>query len=179
MGRKLHYRLGGFYRISDRTGFAVRAEHTRGQWNGIITELETWEPRQPQDLVKGRADNQTVPYPRSNSPATFVGPIYLTVADALAPKAFYITLDSVAGVSLNDEIGVMMDNGVVWEAVVVGMPTLSEPTTLLIFPPVPNSAAAGNLVVDYRRTGTPWGHYLIVNGEVWVTEDGTAIIVEP
>ena len=179
MGRKLHYRPGSFYRVSDRTGFAVRAEHTRLQWNQVMTELETWEPRQPQDLVKGVADNQTVPYPRTLGANTFVGPIYLTLADAVAPKGFYITLDNVAGVSLNDEIGVMMDNGSLWEAIVVGMPTISNPTTILIFPPLPNSAAAGNLVVDYRRSGTPYGHYLIVNGEIWTTEDGTAIIVEP
>lgn len=68
MGTERFYRPGSFYRIDDRTGFATRAERTRTEWNGLIVSDRVWEARQPQDFVKGVADNQTVPYPRPRQP---------------------------------------------------------------------------------------------------------------
>lgn len=71
MGRERFYKPGSFYRISDRTGFATRAEYTQMEWTGLIVERQVWEIRQPQDFVRGVNDDQTVPYARpriSNSP---------------------------------------------------------------------------------------------------------------
>ena len=68
MGTKRHYKPGSFYRICDRTGFAVRAEDTQMEWNNLIVDKRVWEVRQPQDFVKGIPDNQTVPYARPRSP---------------------------------------------------------------------------------------------------------------
>lgn len=68
MGTERFYKPGSFYRICDRTGFATRAERTRTEWNGLIVSDRVWEARQPQDFVKGVADNQTVPYPRPRQP---------------------------------------------------------------------------------------------------------------
>lgn len=68
MGTERFYKPGSFYRIDDRTGMAVRAERTRSEWNNLIVSDRVWEARQPQDFVKGVADNQTVPYPRPRQP---------------------------------------------------------------------------------------------------------------
>lgn len=58
------YKPGSFWRICDRTGFKVRAEDTREEWNGAIVSKHVYEARHPQDMVRGRADNQTVKNPR-------------------------------------------------------------------------------------------------------------------
>ncbi len=63
-----HYVPGDFYRICDRTGFKVRANQTRQQWDQLIVRKESWEPRQPQDFVRGVADEQIVPMPRPRQP---------------------------------------------------------------------------------------------------------------
>lgn len=73
MGADKHFRMGSFYRIDDRTGFATRAEDTQMEWNNLIVSRRVWEARQPQDFVTGVPDNQTVPYARPRSPNVFVG----------------------------------------------------------------------------------------------------------
>lgn len=62
------YRSGSFYRICDRTGFKVRAEDTRQEWNGQIVDKRVFERRHPQDFVKGRRDDVAVPNPRPDIP---------------------------------------------------------------------------------------------------------------
>jgi len=73
MGTELYYKPGSFYRICDRTGFATRAERTQREWQGLIVRREVFEPRQPQDFVRGVSDIQTVPYPRPRQPNVSVG----------------------------------------------------------------------------------------------------------
>jgi len=73
MGRENFYKPGSFYRICDRTGFAIRSERTRMEWNNLIVSDRVWEARQPQDFVKGVNDSQNVPYARPRSPNPTVG----------------------------------------------------------------------------------------------------------
>lgn len=73
MGTERFYKPGSFYRIDDRTGFAVRAERTQKEWNNLIVSDRVWEARQPQDFVKSVTDNQTVPNARPRSPNPAVG----------------------------------------------------------------------------------------------------------
>lgn len=75
MGREFYYKPGSFYRICDRTGFAIRAERTQMEWNNLIVDRRVFEPRQPQDFVRGVNDDQTVPYAR---PRTFNAPVNVT-----------------------------------------------------------------------------------------------------
>ena len=67
-----HYVPGTFYRIDDRTGFKTRSYRTRKEWNGLIVSDRVWEARQPQDFVKGVADNQTVPEARPRQPNAYI-----------------------------------------------------------------------------------------------------------
>jgi hypothetical protein len=69
-----HYVPGSFYRIDDRTGYKIRAEHTRKEWTGRIVREQSWEPRQPQDLVRGVRDDQNVPEPRPRQQNVFIDP---------------------------------------------------------------------------------------------------------
>lgn len=66
------YLPGSNYIIDDESGFRVRVEDARIQWNGLLVDKTRWEARQPQDFVKGVRDDQSVPDPRPVAPATFV-----------------------------------------------------------------------------------------------------------
>lgn len=147
MGRKLHYKPGSFYRQSDRTGFAVRAEETRMQWNNLITEDSTWEPRQPQDLVKGVKDIQGVPFPRPLPADEFVGPVYVQTTANAAVLATSLILQSVKGFRDGSTVRVMMDNGIEFQTTVDGNPT---GLTIDLTTELPYSAASGNLVTLLR-----------------------------
>jgi hypothetical protein len=72
MGRENFYKPGSFYRICDRTGMAIRAERTQTEWQGLIVDKRVFEPRQPQDFVRGVNDDQTVPFAR---PRVFNTPV--------------------------------------------------------------------------------------------------------
>jgi hypothetical protein len=96
MGTERFYKPGSFYRIDDRTGFAVRAERTRKEWNNLIVSDRVWEARQPQDFVKGVADNQTVPNarPRQPNPYLNTGPAEFEVYNS-NPRSFLVYQHSI------------------------------------------------------------------------------------
>lgn len=102
MGTERFYKAGSFYRICDRTGFAIREERTQMEWQNLIVDRRVYERRQPQDFVKGVADNQTVPYPRPRSPNPPVG-------TTLAPQ-FEVYGDLPSGVSFEVQSGKIQIN---------------------------------------------------------------------
>jgi hypothetical protein len=143
MGRDLHYRPGSFYRKDDRTGFPQRAERTRKEWNGYIVDESVWEPRQPQDLVRGVKDQQNVPDPRPLPPNQFIDLTYTaTTAQAYTDDAS-LEMSSAEGFFDGQEIGVMLDSGVYFWTTVAGDPI---GTTINLANPLPYNASGGNLV---------------------------------
>lgn len=66
------YRPGDYYLICDECGFKVRASETRKRWDGLRVCAKDWEPRHPQDFVRGRRDRQRVPEPRPEAPDVFI-----------------------------------------------------------------------------------------------------------
>lgn len=68
------FRPGDYYRICDVCGFKVYASETRKRWDGMIVCHEDWEPRHPQDYVRGKRDRQIVAEPRPEAPASFLDP---------------------------------------------------------------------------------------------------------
>lgn len=81
MATELWYKPGSFYRICDRTGFSVRAGNTRQEWTNNIVRTQSFEFRQPQDLVRGVVDDQSVPQARPRQPNIFVQPNEVTPSD--------------------------------------------------------------------------------------------------
>lgn len=148
MGRRLHYKPGSFYRTDDRSGFPTRAERTQKEWNGYIVDERLWEPRQPQDLVRGMPDYQAVPEARPLAPNQFVGPVYVQTAAAVGPTATRVPLESVAFINVGDAVGLMLDNGSVFQAVVQA---ILPNAVVQVSPPIPSAAASGNEFIDYRR----------------------------
>ena len=66
------YRPGEFYRCCDRCGFKVRNTATKKEWNGLIVCLPCWDPKHPQEAVRGRVDRQNVIDPRPEPEDVFV-----------------------------------------------------------------------------------------------------------
>lgn len=152
MGRKrgVQYRDGSFYRVDDRTGFTRRAEDTKEEWDGLIVAKDVWEPRQPQDLVKGIIDDQTVPNPRSVAPSQFVGPLYIEITANLAVGTTAIPLQSLKGLNVGGKVGIMLDSGTLYNTSVV---TLTSSGITIPAPGVPFPVSSGNFLTAYEAPG--------------------------
>lgn len=59
--------------ICDRCGFKRKLSTLRKEWTGLRVCSECWEPRHPQDFVRGVPDNQSVPDPRPEPTDIFIG----------------------------------------------------------------------------------------------------------
>ncbi len=59
--------------ICDRTGFERHIEDCRYEWTGALVMKEEWEPRQPQDFVRGVPDGRPVKDIRPDSKPEFIG----------------------------------------------------------------------------------------------------------
>lgn len=145
MGRDLHYEPGSFYRADDRTGFPVRAERTQREWNGLIVSKDVWEARQPQDLVKGVKDQQSVPQARPLAPNTFVGPTFVQLSTNAAIGQTVLQVQSTAGFANGDHVAVMQDNGENFFTTLAAPPGAG---TLTLARGLVYRAAQGNLVTN-------------------------------
>ena len=72
---------GDHWVICDKSGFKVPFSETKKEWNGLRVWSKFYEPRHPQDFVKGRRDNQTVYDPRVESDDVFLTTNQVTAED--------------------------------------------------------------------------------------------------
>lgn len=77
-----HLELGTWNAICDRCGGKNKAHQLSKMWNGLMACTRCWEPRQPQDFVRGVADPQPIPWARPEPAATFV--VFCTPDDTTA-----------------------------------------------------------------------------------------------
>lgn len=75
------YKPGGNWLICDVCGFKIRASDSRKRWDGMRVCREDWEPRHPQDYVKGRRDRQAAAIVRPEAPDVFLEPNDVTEDD--------------------------------------------------------------------------------------------------
>lgn len=75
------YRSGDNFVICDVCGWKMRASETRMRWDNLRVCRKDWEPRHPQDFVKGMRDRQAVPNPRPEPPDQFIEPNDVTADD--------------------------------------------------------------------------------------------------
>jgi hypothetical protein len=89
------YDRGDWNAICDVCGRQMKASALRQRWDGLKTCQEDWEPRQPQDFVRGVADYQAPPFTRPEQSNNFLPitiiydnngnlPINLVVSNCLA-----------------------------------------------------------------------------------------------
>lgn len=75
------YVPGDFYCICDVCGFKMRASETRLRWDKLRVCHKDWEPRHPQDGVRGRRDRQAVRGARPEAPDVFLDENDVTASD--------------------------------------------------------------------------------------------------
>ena len=71
------YEHGQWNAVCDRCGNEYKARQLRKEWTGLRVcwgpdTTGCWEERHPQDLVRGRKDQQTPPWTRPEPPDVFV-----------------------------------------------------------------------------------------------------------
>ncbi|MCK4706328.1 MAG: hypothetical protein KAT90_12665 [Gammaproteobacteria bacterium] len=64
---KTYFKKGDHNVICDRTGFKHKASEMRKEWNGLMVHYSQYEKRHEQDFVRGKKDDQSVPWTRSES----------------------------------------------------------------------------------------------------------------
>lgn len=154
MGRKLHFRMGSFYRTDDRTGFPQRADVTRKEWTGLVVDGKVWEPRQPQDLVKGVPDIQAVPDPRPLGANVYVGPFSVATTENAVIGQTVIPVQTIFGFYNGAKVGCMtdQDGGAVFFTTINGVPA---GTNLVLASGLPYPMSSGNLITIYQPSPPP------------------------
>lgn len=101
------YDRGDWKCICDSCGRIVKASQLRQRWDGFMVDERCWEPRQPQDFVRGVADIQTPPFTRPepsavwNTIVSFLTTITTTLTTyvmRLFPETLTTTLTSVLSI---------------------------------------------------------------------------------
>lgn len=152
MGRKLHYIPGSNYVKDDRSGFPMRVERTRGQWDNLQVDQRFWEPRQPQDFVKGVPDRQNVGIARPLPPPAFSGPIWVQTTANVSPQQTQVYLADTSSFQPGSQVGLMQDDGVVFNTITVN-PITADYVTLA--GGAPTNASSGNLLINYNVALSP------------------------
>lgn len=67
MASPTKYVKGDWKAVCDSCGQRYLASELRKRWDGLMVCSKDYEPRHPQDFVKGRAEEQSVPWSRSES----------------------------------------------------------------------------------------------------------------
>lgn len=145
--RGIQYKPGSFYRSDDRSGFTRRAEQTEKEWTELIVGKDLWEARQPQDFVRGVADDQTVPDARPAPPPTFAGPFSIQLSREALIGQSIIHLDNLIDLSRLDPVGVMTDQGGYFFSFIEAL--LPDQSAVLIGRALTYYASAGNLLTDF------------------------------
>ncbi len=152
MPRDREYIPGSFYRIDDKTGFKVRAEHTRKQWDNAITREESYEERHPQDFARGTSETEMkVHKPRPRQVDVHIGPLQTELTDASSAGSEWISVYTQLRFAVGDRITLMLSTGDTYWGYVQDV---SIPGFMRISPPLPQAVVAGapltNLTIAAR-----------------------------
>lgn len=82
MGRADFYKKGQWLVICDVCGMKYHSDDLKMRWDGLMTCRQDWNPRQPQDFVRGIPDPQAVPWSRPDTAPQFVfNPVTFAITD--------------------------------------------------------------------------------------------------
>jgi hypothetical protein len=122
-------------------------------------------------LVKGVKDNQSVPDARPLAPDTYVGPISIKLSRNAAVGSTIIYLENVVGLTVGDQVGIMMDldGGVYFNTYIIGI--IGSPEAVAIAAPLRSPASSGNLLTDYKVqkqavSNMNFSSVILINGNV-------------
>lgn len=97
------YRRGGTLGICDECGFKYRMSELRKRWDGMMVCKDDWEPRHPQEFVRGKADRIKYPGPiRPEAADTFTFDTLRDGSNDLVTDGLGLPIVIDEGVSLED-----------------------------------------------------------------------------
>ena len=96
MGYNPRYDKTDWKALCDVCGRIYKASSLRQRWDGFMACPDDWEPRQPQDFVRGVADTQAPKWTRPEATDTFLA---ATTATSIAGYA--IAGSMIAGNTVN------------------------------------------------------------------------------
>jgi hypothetical protein len=89
MGRADFYKKGQWLAICDVCGMKYHSGDLKKRWDGLMCCPQDWNPRQPQDFVRGIPDPQAPPWTRPDVQPQFIyNPVTYAVTD-LCGNALY------------------------------------------------------------------------------------------
>ena len=66
------FKHGDWNAICDVCGFKKKASELRKRWDGRMVCEKDWEPRHPQDLIRSKPDDESVPWTRPEQEDDFI-----------------------------------------------------------------------------------------------------------
>jgi hypothetical protein len=146
------YIAGDFWRICEECGFKTRSSETFKRWDGLWVCEADFEPRHPQDFVKGLKDRIAVPEPRPDPVPTIIGPLTTTITAAALASDSTVSVSSSVRFGGGDHLGVILDDGSTKAMTVLSVPTS---TSLTFTTTLGNSVSAGSVVINYSAISQP------------------------
>lgn len=160
MTEPTRYVPGSHYMLCDRTGFKRRVDKVRREWDQLEVWDKVWEPRQPQDFVRGVRDDQAASPIRARQvdQFTIVGTFVTAFQRRLQST---VQVKTTLGFLVLDQVAVMLDEGDPYYPFIVGLTA----TSMDLCPVLPGSVGRGidegvyfgqeNSVLLWRRGDTP------------------------
>ena len=137
------YKGGNYWMRSDRSGGDHRRSDMRKEWDNLWVHKDEWEPRQPQDFVKGVKDHQAVRDPR---PTIDVVLSSTTTSAASSTGGFTITVTSTTNITDESSIGIELDDSEVVQWTFVNGDLVGNVVTLN--DPLIGDVSSGNTVYN-------------------------------
>jgi hypothetical protein len=96
MGQADFLRVGDYNAICDVCGRKFKFSRLRQKWDNTWACEQDWEPRQPQDYLKGIMDNMSVPLSRPDPPNLFIQDEIVTESPVITLSFIKALLKSLA-----------------------------------------------------------------------------------
>lgn len=81
MKRQHRYKPGDHLVVCDRSGFTYWRSECVKEWNGLLVHKSQFEPRHPQDFLRGIKDDMSIKDARPLQDPVFLEPNEITAAD--------------------------------------------------------------------------------------------------
>lgn len=94
--RKTTFKKGEWNAICDRCGFEYKSSQMKKEWNNLRVCKDCYEPRHPQDFVRGKKDDQSVSWTRAEG------------ADVETDTSGWVTPTSVPDGTFNNNISALL-----------------------------------------------------------------------
>ena len=98
MSKPLSYKANGNWGVCQRCQVTVRAQSLRKEWTGLLVCHECWEPRHPQDFIRGRKENVVPAIVSPEPPERYLDVTFAATTTTIPTGTFDGALETIEGV---------------------------------------------------------------------------------